>query len=97
MYNPDGTWFKEGHGVDPDIEVKEDPTKLAKGVDLQLEKAIENVMQQMKEKGPIHPQEPAKENRTKRVIKAVALGASPRVESRESRVFEYRRTYTLFN
>ena len=21
MYNPDGTWFKEGHGVDPDIEV----------------------------------------------------------------------------
>jgi tricorn protease len=26
MYNPDGTWFKEGYGVDPDIEVKEDPT-----------------------------------------------------------------------
>ncbi len=24
MFNPDGTWFKEGHGVDPDIEVDED-------------------------------------------------------------------------
>ena len=24
MYNPDGTWFKEGHGVDPDIPVAED-------------------------------------------------------------------------
>jgi tricorn protease len=28
MYNPDGTWFKEGHGVDPDIEVKDDPCLL---------------------------------------------------------------------
>ena len=63
MYNPDGTWFKEGHGVDPDIEVKEDPTMLAKGIDPQLEKAIEVVLKQMKEKGPIHPDEPAKENR----------------------------------
>ena len=64
MYNPDGSWFKEGHGVDPDIEVKEDPTMLAKGVDSQLEKAIEVVMEQIKEKGPIHPEEPAKEDRT---------------------------------
>lgn len=68
MYNPDGTWFKEGHGVEPDVEVKEDPTQLAKGVDTQLEAAIENVMKQIKAKGPIHPEEPAKEDRTK-VIK----------------------------
>lgn len=68
MYNPDGTWFKEGHGVDPDIQVKEDPTQLAKGIDTQLEAAIKNVMQQIKEKGPIHPEEPPKEDRTK-VIK----------------------------
>ncbi|MEL6926214.1 MAG: S41 family peptidase, partial [Bacteroidota bacterium] len=68
MYNPDGTWFKEGHGVEPDIEVKEDPTMLAKGVDTQLEKSIEEVLAQIKKKGPIHPDEPAKENRNK-VIK----------------------------
>lgn len=68
MYNPDGTWFKEGHGVDPDIEVPEDPTQLAKGIDTQLELAIEEVLRQVKEHGPIHPQEPAKEDRS-RVIK----------------------------
>jgi len=44
MYNPDGTWFKEGHGVDPDIDVPEDPATLSKGVDVQLEKAIDEVM-----------------------------------------------------
>jgi tricorn protease len=68
MYNPDGTWFKEGHGVDPDILVKEDPTMLAKGIDPQLEKAIEEVMKMVKERGPIHPEAPGKEDRS-RVIK----------------------------
>jgi tricorn protease len=68
MYNPDGTWFKEGHGVDPDIEVKEDPTALAKGVDTQLEKAIAEVMKMVNEKGQIHPDAPKKENRS-RVIR----------------------------
>ena len=68
MYDPNGVWFKEGHGVDPDIVVKEDPTQLAKGIDTQLERAIEEVMKMVKEKGPIHPQEPKKEDRS-RVIK----------------------------
>ena len=68
MYNPDGTWFKEGYGVAPDIEVKENPTLLAKGIDSQLQKAIEDVLKQMKEKGPLHPKEPGKEDRS-RVIK----------------------------
>jgi len=43
MYDPDGKWFREGHGVDPDIEVKEDYSQLAKGVDVQLERAIQEV------------------------------------------------------
>jgi tricorn protease len=64
MYNPDGTWFKEGHGVDPDLEVKEDPTSLAKGIDTQLQAAIDYVMDQIKKRGPIHPQTPGKEKRT---------------------------------
>ena len=63
MYNPDGTWFKEGHGVDPDIEVKEDPTQLAKGIDTQLEKAIQTVSERIKTKGPIHPDAPKVEDR----------------------------------
>ena len=66
MYNPDGTWFEEGHGVDPDIEVLEDPTMLAKGIDTQLEKAIQQVMENIKAKGPIHPKVPPKENRSRK-------------------------------
>jgi len=68
MYNPDGTWFKEGHGVEPDVEVKEDPTQLAKGIDTQLEKSIEVVLEQIENKGEIHPKEPKKEDRS-RVIR----------------------------
>ncbi|MEB2785905.1 S41 family peptidase [Algoriphagus persicinus] len=47
MYDPDGTWFKEGHGVDPDIEVVEDFQALAKGTDAQLEAAIKEVMRML--------------------------------------------------
>jgi tricorn protease len=65
MYNPDGTWFAEGHGVDPDIEILENPTELAKGIDGQLDRAIEEVLKSIKEKGPIHPDVPPKENRSR--------------------------------
>jgi tricorn protease len=65
MYNPDGTWFKEGHGVDPDIEVKEDPTALAKGIDPQIQKAIEQVMKDIQAKGPIQPKVPPMEDRSR--------------------------------
>ena len=44
MYNPNGEWFKEGHGVDPDIEVVEDFEKLANGIDVQLDAAIKEVL-----------------------------------------------------
>jgi len=65
MYNPDGTWFPEGHGVDPDIEVKEDPSSLAKGTDVQLQRAIQEVMMQIKAKPQLHPAIPKKEDRSK--------------------------------
>ncbi len=64
MYNPDGTWFKEGYGVEPDIEVPEDPSELAKGNDTQLQAAIRQVLESIKKKGPIHPPPPGKEKRT---------------------------------
>ena len=65
MYDPDGTWFKEGHGVDPDIEVKENPESLAKGTDVQLDRAIKEVMESLKKNPKIHPDRPAKEDRSK--------------------------------
>lgn len=66
MYHPDGNWFREGHGVDPDIEVPEDPSALAKGRDTQLEKAIEVVLERIKAKGPMHPKVPEREDRSRR-------------------------------
>lgn len=62
MYDENG-WFKEGHGVDPDIQVPEDLGALAKGVDPQLEKAIETVMELMKTKGFSIPKVPEAEKR----------------------------------
>jgi tricorn protease len=63
MYNPDGTWFREGHGVDPDIEVPEDLTAMAKGVDPQLNKAIEEIKELVRKKGFTKPKAPPVENR----------------------------------
>jgi tricorn protease len=62
MMDPDGTWFKEGHGVDPDIEVQEDLTSLSKGVDTQLERAITEIKEAMK-KGFTAPKRPVAEVR----------------------------------
>ncbi|MGQ9643297.1 MAG: S41 family peptidase [Ignavibacterium sp.] len=63
MYDPDGQWFKEGHGVDPDIEVPEDPGMLAKGVDVQLERAIQEALRLLKENPPVNPKQPEYEKR----------------------------------
>jgi tricorn protease len=39
-----GQWVIEGHGVDPDIVVDEDPVQVAEGHDPQLERAIEELL-----------------------------------------------------
>jgi tricorn protease len=64
MYDPDGKWFKEGYGVDPDIEVKEDPALLAKGIDPQLQRAVDEVLKMIEKQGPAKPSRPAYEDRT---------------------------------
>lgn len=64
MYDPGtGAWFKEGHGVDPDIEIDEDAGKLASGIDPQLEKAIEVILEKLKSEPYKHPIHPPVENR----------------------------------
>jgi tricorn protease len=63
MYNPDGTWFKEGHGVEPDIMVDEDLSAMAKGTDPQLERAITEIKKALKEKPYLAPKQPAYEKR----------------------------------
>ncbi len=63
MYDPDGKWFKEGHGVDPDIEVVDDPAQLANGVDPQLERGIQEVMKALEKNPRPQPKRPAYEKR----------------------------------
>ena len=42
-------WIIEGHGVDPDIEVENDPAREFVGIDQQLNRAIEEIMLELKE------------------------------------------------
>ncbi len=63
MYNPDGSWFKEGHGVDPDIAVDEDLGMMSKGIDPQLERAIIEIKNELKNKGYTAPKQPLYEKR----------------------------------
>jgi tricorn protease len=64
MFYPDGQWFREGHGVDPDIEVLEDYTALAQGRDAQLDKAIELLLQALEQQRFTAPQAPPMEDRS---------------------------------
>jgi len=64
MYSTEGVWFAEGYGVDPDIEVINDPTSMARGGDPQLERAIQEVMSMLEAGMLAIPDRPAPEDRT---------------------------------
>ena len=48
-----GQWIVENHGVDPDIELDNDPILEASGVDQQLEKAVEVALEQLSGRSPL--------------------------------------------
>lgn len=48
-----GEWIIENHGVDPDIEIDNDPLKEQSGVDQQLDKAIEVLLEKLKDRKPL--------------------------------------------
>jgi tricorn protease len=52
IYSTKGEWIIEGHGVDPDITVVDDPALMAKGGDPQLERAIAEVQKALKKSPP---------------------------------------------
>jgi len=56
---PDGRWIIEGRGVDPDIEIENDPKSVLQGRDLQLERAIKEVMKRIKKHPKRLPGRPA--------------------------------------
>lgn len=48
-----GEWIIENHGVDPDIWVDNDPVKQQAGIDQQLDKAIEVLLEKLKTRKPL--------------------------------------------
>lgn len=64
FYEKDGTWGIEGHGVDPDIEVIDDPAKMLNGGDPQLDKAIEVLLGEIQTNPYVPPTRPKSPNRS---------------------------------
>jgi tricorn protease len=58
-YSKDGKdWPIEGHGVDPDIVVENDPAKEFAGIDQQLDRAIDEILMELKAQGGALPPPP---------------------------------------
>ena len=57
-YDTRGNWIVENHGVDPDILIDNDPALEFQGIDQQLDKAIEVILDQLKDRKPL-PKTPA--------------------------------------
>lgn len=52
-YDMNGNWIVENHGVDPDIVIDNDPVKEQAGEDQQLDRAIDELLEQIKTRKPL--------------------------------------------
>jgi tricorn protease len=64
LYDNAGHWFWEGVGVEPDIEVWDDPNLLIQGRDPQMERVVEEVLKLLEENPPVMTPAPPLEDRT---------------------------------
>ena len=69
FYEKDGTWGIEGHGVDPTVEVLDDPGVMKGGphyggIDPQMDKAVELLLAELARAPVTHPARPAYPNRS---------------------------------
>ena len=69
FYETDGTWGIEGHGVDPDIEVIDDPALMADGGDPQLDAAIEHMLVELERNAYTPPKRPPYPDRSRMGIR----------------------------
>ena len=71
-----GEWIIEGYGVDPDIEVDNDPQSVIAGKDPQLQRAIVEIMAKLKQpvKLPPKPAPPVKTINSRQTSKATEQG-----------------------
>ncbi|HEX5081226.1 MAG TPA: S41 family peptidase [Blastocatellia bacterium] len=63
--NAKSEWVIEGHGVDPDIEVENDPKSIIEGKDPQIERAVTEIMNRLKAQPVAPPTRPAAPVKTK--------------------------------
>ena len=64
FYETDGTLTMEGHGVDPDIEVVDDPALMVEGGDPQLDAAIEHMLDEIQKNPYVPAKRPAYPDRS---------------------------------
>lgn len=64
FFEMDGTWGVEGHGVDPDIEVIDDPALMVNGGDPQLDRAIELMLDEIAKNPYTPPKRPVYSDRS---------------------------------
>ncbi|MEN6601970.1 MAG: PDZ domain-containing protein, partial [Bryobacteraceae bacterium] len=59
FWTPEGRWEVENHGIDPDVEVEQDPSLVRQGHDPQLEKAVQVLLDDLKKNPlPVHHKPP---------------------------------------
>lgn len=58
FYTPEGEWTVENEGVAPDIDVTLDPAQVNAGVDVQLERAIEEILKDLETYEPVKRRTP---------------------------------------
>lgn len=64
FYETDGTLTMEGHGVDPDMEVIDDPALMVDGGDPQLDAAIQHMLDEIKRNPYVPAKRPAYPDRS---------------------------------
>ena len=64
IYDLEGKWIIESEGVPPDIEVVDDPAEFAQGRDPQLERAIAEVLKELRDHPPLKVARPKYPNRS---------------------------------
>ncbi len=64
FYERDGTWGIEGHGVDPDIEVIDDPALMWDGGDPQLDAGLREVLGEIARSPYLRPKRPVGPDRS---------------------------------
>jgi tricorn protease len=72
-YGADGEWLIEGHGVEPDLPVIDDPGLMARGTDPQLERGIQEVLRLLESNKSKSPPRPSYRDLT---VQGLARGAT---------------------